>query len=173
MLGQKRRPQATGAVLDRHDAKVHSILGLDADDNRSRPLAAWPNDLPRALQRRRSLVLVTRRQVQPDSLQTRTSPAPGAPYIAGVHADGKALQQKAIIEIVGQRARDIGEARHINRWHFFLRIFRLAPPPRPLVSRKEPEDHPARQRGGVRHQRSTSSVLVTRRQVQPVSLQTR
>jgi hypothetical protein len=34
---------------------------------------------PEALQRRVSLVLVTRTQVQPVSLQTRSSPAPGAP----------------------------------------------------------------------------------------------
>ena len=38
-----------------------------------------PHQAPVALQRRVSLVLVTRTQVQPVSLQTRSSPAPGAP----------------------------------------------------------------------------------------------
>jgi hypothetical protein len=36
-------------------------------------------DAPKALQRRVSLVLVIRTQVQPVSVQTRSSPIPGAP----------------------------------------------------------------------------------------------
>jgi hypothetical protein len=63
------------SMLPKHFLRV----GVHADDRRARVVVVWAHHAPEALQRRTSLVLVTRRQVQPVSLQTRSSPAPGAP----------------------------------------------------------------------------------------------
>ena len=53
--------------------------GVHTDDRLARVADVWAHHTPEALQRRVSLVLVMRTQVQPVSLQTRSSPAPGAP----------------------------------------------------------------------------------------------
>jgi len=71
------------SVLSRRQALsasngINYFLSLTRRDHRT-VVAIWTDHAAEALHRRVSLVLVTRTQVQPVSLQTRSSPAPGAP----------------------------------------------------------------------------------------------
>src|SRR3981189_427997 len=72
----RRGWRAKGAALRRPAAfsistlpKYFPCVGVHADDRRTRVVAVRAHHAPEALQRRTSLVLVTRRQVQPVSLQ--------------------------------------------------------------------------------------------------------
>ena len=79
---RKERPQPAGGVLDLDGAEYFLRADVHAGGRRARPpyrRILRPQAFNGALQRRVSSVLVTRTQVQPVSLQTRSSPAPGAP----------------------------------------------------------------------------------------------
>src|SRR6516225_11810402 len=75
--GRKKRSQPPAALSVSKGTKL--LLGPNMPATGARVVAIWTDYAPAALQRRVSLVLVTRTQVQPVSLQTRSSPAPGAP----------------------------------------------------------------------------------------------
>jgi len=80
--GRNGRPQPGGGVLNLDGVKVLSTRRRTRrPPARARVIALCAHHAPEALQRRVSLVLVTRTQVQPVSLQTRSSPAPSAPQL--------------------------------------------------------------------------------------------
>ena len=72
MAAGRKSAQPAGGLLD-----LEGTTGLPTRDTGTRG-RAWGHHAP-SLQRRVSLVLVTRTQVQPVSLQTRTSVCPGGP----------------------------------------------------------------------------------------------
>jgi len=76
VVARRKEALSAGGILDlpRHSSEAYrTTTGAYGWSPYGRILR------PVAVQRRVSLVLVTRRQVQPVSLQTRSSPAPGAP----------------------------------------------------------------------------------------------
>ena len=74
-----RAPSADRRCSRSRGCQVLPTAGVHADERVRTGGRLWAHHAPEALQRRVSLVLVTRTQVQPVSLQTRSSPVPGAP----------------------------------------------------------------------------------------------